>query len=60
LELECTMYNKTDSEEQLSSHTSAKQTQCLSIHDERAKLNGVKNLLACVISLVEKYLANSI
>jgi len=54
------MYNKTDSEEQLSSHTSAKQTQCLSIHDERAKLNGVKNLLACVISLVEKYLANSI
>ena len=33
---------------------------CLSIHDERTKLNGVKNLLACVTSLVEKCLANSI
>jgi hypothetical protein len=32
----------------------------LSIHDERTKLNGVQNLLACVISLVDKCLANSI
>jgi len=33
---------------------------CLSICDKLSKLNGVENLLVCVTSLVEKYLANSI
>jgi hypothetical protein len=33
---------------------------CLTIHDEWTKLNDVQNLLACVTSLVEKCLANSI
>jgi hypothetical protein len=32
----------------------------LSIHDERTKLNGVQNLLACFTSLVEKCLAKTI